>query len=92
MIEVHRYGDPMESNNPLIPQAYDVVWSVVAVAMLVLFVVALVSLVRSARALGAGPTALWAVLLVLVPLIGPVVWLTAGRTSVRTRGGGHEAR
>lgn len=65
--------------NPLLPAASDVVWSVVAVAMLVLAVVALVSIARGAKRLTAAQALGWTLLAVLVPVVGPLAWLFIGR-------------
>lgn len=69
----------METSNPLIPAAYDLVWSIVVIATLVLIVVALVSLGRTARRLSPWVTLAWAALIVVVPVLGAAAWLAAGR-------------
>lgn len=77
-----------EDANPLIPAGYDVVWSVVAAAVFVLFVAALVSLVRRGGALTAWQWIAWFLLILLVPVAGALAWLTLGRrpdTSASTR-------
>jgi hypothetical protein len=76
----------MEEHNPLIPRVYDDVWSVVAVASLVLIVIAIVSLGRKASQLSPLLALAWAALILVVPVLGPVAWLAIGRrTAPRTR-------
>ena len=65
--------------NPLLPAASDVEWSVMAVAMLVLAVVALESIARGAKRLTAAQALGWTLLAVLVPVVGPLAWLFIGR-------------
>ena len=67
-----------EAVNPLIPSGYDVVWSLIAIAALVLLIVALVSIGRS-KALSPRQSLIWVLLAILVPVIGPTAWLVAGR-------------
>lgn len=62
----------------MLPAAYDIVWSVAAVAALVLAVVALVLLVRDRRD-SALTTVVWLVAILAFPLIGPLVYLAARR-------------
>lgn len=79
----------MEDHNPLVPPLYDIVWSVVAIAALVLVVVGFVSLSRSASRLSPWLALVWAALIVVVPILGPVAWLAIGR---RTAPGAHQPR
>lgn len=69
----------LRSANPLVPAAYDIVWSTVCVVMLALLVVALVSIARSARRLSSARALLWTLLAIFVPLVGPSAWLFIGR-------------
>lgn len=71
----------LASANPLIPTGYDIVWSVVALALFALMVTALISLVRSARALTTVQSLVWTLLVLLVPLLGALAWLFVGRPS-----------
>ncbi|MEC3953704.1 PLD nuclease N-terminal domain-containing protein [Nocardia sp. CDC153] len=52
----------------------------VALAAVVLFIAALVSVVRS-RSYAAGGKAVWALLILAFPFLGPVAWFVWGRTS-----------
>ena len=67
-----------ERINPLMPAGYDIVWSVIALAALVLLVVALVSLGRD-KSLTPGQTLGWILVALLLPVVGPAAWLIAGR-------------
>lgn len=73
-----------ESVNPLLPAWYDVVWSVTAVAMFVLLVIALISLSRSAKSLSSLQALVWTFVALFVPIAGPLAWLFIGRRSVNT--------
>ncbi|QKJ19085.1 PLD nuclease N-terminal domain-containing protein [Microbacterium hominis] len=76
-----------DAANPLIPAAYDLVWSGVAVLALALAVLSLVSIARSARALTPVPALGWTLLAIFVPVAGPLAWLVIGR---RTGAGASE--
>jgi hypothetical protein len=65
--------------NPLVPSAYDVVWGAVMIVPLVLAIIALVSLARSRASLTATQTMVWVLLILLIPLLGAIAWLVAGR-------------
>ncbi|WP_413354206.1 PLDc N-terminal domain-containing protein [Microbacterium sp. 1P06AB] len=69
----------MDTVNPLLPAGYDIVWSVVALMAAVLAIVALVSLTRSARRLTSTQALLWVLVVLLVPVAGPLAWLAVGR-------------
>ncbi|MBY6061943.1 PLDc N-terminal domain-containing protein [Microbacterium esteraromaticum] len=71
----------MTSSNPLIPVGYDIVWTALAIAVVVLAVVALVSLARSAKRLSAPQALIWVLIVLLVPVLGPIAWLAVGRRS-----------
>lgn len=71
------------SLNPLVPAAYDVAWSGVALALLALLVVALVSLARSAKALTSAQALVWTLVAIFVPVLGPLAWLFIGRPAAR---------
>jgi hypothetical protein len=66
-----RKGDGM---NPLIPNVVDVLWGTTALAATV---VALISVIRTRAALGAAATWIWALAIVLVPILGAVAWLAS---------------
>ena len=67
--------------NPLIPAGYDIAWSLVTTLVIALTIAALFSLARSAKLLTTGQALLWAVVVLAVPLLGPVAWFGAGRRS-----------
>jgi hypothetical protein len=69
----------LASANPLIPAGYDIVWSVVVVALFALVVTALISLARNARSLTTAQALVWTLLVLFVPLFGALAWLFAGR-------------
>lgn len=75
-------GGVSDVQNPLIPAGYDIVWSLVAVLVIALTIAALVTIARSARRLTATQALIWTVIVLLVPLLGPVAWLTIGRRAV----------
>lgn len=52
--------------------------------LLLLMIVALVSISRSARALTPGQALGWTLLAIFVPAVGPLAWLFIGRRSTRT--------
>jgi heme/copper-type cytochrome/quinol oxidase subunit 2 len=59
--------------NPLIPTAYDVVFSSVWVAVCAYTVIAVVSALRDRRVTGIR-FLLWFLVIVLLPVIGPTAW------------------
>ncbi|MEU2203468.1 PLDc N-terminal domain-containing protein [Microbacterium oleivorans] len=65
--------------NPLLPSVYDVVWSLVAVIVVALAVVALVSLARAGRGFTSVQALAWVLVVLFVPVLGPVAWLAVGR-------------
>ncbi len=69
--------------NPLFPTGYDVVWSVIAVVVLGLSIVALVSLSRAARRLTSFQALIWVLVVLFVPVLGPLAWLAVGRRAHR---------
>jgi hypothetical protein len=78
-------GVPSDS---LLPEGYDVLWAVwilvVAIIPVVLFIAALVSILRSIRYTGGGKL-LWIVVVLLAPFLGPLGWFLAGRRAqIRT--------
>ncbi len=77
----------LETVNPLIPAAYDVVWAVVAVAIFALAVVALVSIWRSRSALTGTQALVWTLLVVLLPVFGAAAWFLAGHPRAQRSAG-----
>ncbi|PYY36451.1 PLDc N-terminal domain-containing protein [Curtobacterium sp. MCBD17_030] len=76
----------MEEHNPLIPPVYDIAWSVVAAASVVLIVITIASLGRRASQLSPLLALAWAALILTAPVLGPVAWLAIGRrTAPRTQ-------
>lgn len=69
----------MDEQNPLIPAGYDIAWSIVAVAAIVLIVVALISLARSAQRLTSLQALIWVLVVLFVPVLGSIAWMAVGR-------------
>ena len=65
--------------NPLVPSAYDWVWSVLAAAVLVVTLAAAISVARHSRVLSGMALAAWLVFTLFLPPIGGIVWFVAGR-------------
>ncbi|WP_106815823.1 PLDc N-terminal domain-containing protein [Microbacterium timonense] len=66
-------------HNPLLPTGYDVTWSMLTAVAIALTVLALILLARSARRLTPSQGLLWTLVVLLVPVLGPIAWLTIGR-------------
>ena len=65
-----------ETAEPLVPD-----WSIIAlplIAGVVLFVVALVSIARNGT-YSSGGTVVWALIVLALPVLGPVLWFVMGR-------------
>jgi uncharacterized membrane-anchored protein len=73
-----------DEHNPLIPAGYDVAWSITTVLVIALTIVALVAQARSAKRLTPWQGLLWSALIVLVPVLGPIAWLSVGRRTAAT--------
>ena len=71
-----------DSENPLVPAAYDVVWIVVAALVGALAIVAVVSIGRHAKRLTSSQALIWTVVAIFIPVVGPLAWLSIGRPSV----------
>lgn len=69
-------------NDVLAPTGYEVIATVLALAAVVAFVWALIALARSAGSLTQRELVLWLLLVLFIPLIGPVAWIA---TSVKHR-------
>ena len=70
-----------ETAEPLVPD-----WSIMApplIAGVVLFVVALVSIARN-RTYTSGGTVVWALLVLALPVLGPVLWFLMGRKAPKS--------
>lgn len=72
-----------ESANPIIPTAWEVMVIVAGAIVAALFVGALISIARSRHHTPAG-RALWLLVVVTLPALGPMLWFLMGRTSSPT--------
>lgn len=70
-----------DSTNPLIPAGYDIAWTMISVLLIVLVIVALVSIGRTASRLSASQVLIWTLVTIFVPVVGPIAWLLVGRRS-----------
>lgn len=75
-----------DENNPLVPAAYDITWSIVAALVIALTALALISLIRSGRRLSLVHATIWALLILSVPVLGPIAWLAVGRRAAVAQG------
>ena len=64
--------------NPLLPAGYDVMWTVVLLAALVLTAIALWQALRSPAHTGTQHL-LWALIILVAPLLGALAWFVLGR-------------
>ena len=61
--------------NPLLPTAYDIIWSVSVLVAVAMLAWTLVSIARSSMD---SPAKLaWVLIVLLLPIIGPICWLVA---------------
>ena len=67
--------------NPLIPVWFDLAWSGFVLCALGLLVFALVQIARSSELSSTG-RAIWVLIVLFVPIVGPVVWFSIGRRSL----------
>ena len=67
--------------NPLIPVWFDLAWSGFVLCALVLLVLALLQIARTPELSSTG-RAIWVLIVLFVPIVGPVVWLSIGRRSL----------
>lgn len=67
------------TSNPLEPAAYDVLWSLGMVAVVVLGVSAFVSISRRARQTPLPVSLAWIAGVLLIPVLGPLAWFLIGR-------------
>lgn len=70
--------------NPLLPAGYAIAWSTIAALTIGLVLVALISLARSARRLTSAQALGWTLVTLLVPVLGPIAWLSIGRRAAST--------
>jgi len=73
----------MHAADPLVPATYDLIWSGLVVVSLGLAVWAMVSLARRAGGLSVPIVLVWALVILLAPILGPIAWLAAGRRAGR---------
>lgn len=64
--------------NPLLPASYDLIWSGVVVVVLALMVTALWQALRSKAHTG-GQQLMWALVIVVAPVVGAIAWFVLGR-------------
>ncbi|WP_051223234.1 PLDc N-terminal domain-containing protein [Agrococcus lahaulensis] len=60
--------------NPLLPAGYDVIWTISLLAIATLAVVAMGQLVR-AKAVAGVEAAIWVLIILALPVVGPIAWL-----------------
>jgi hypothetical protein len=66
------------SENPLLPPEYDGIWNALVLLITFFMVLALFDVMRSPRATMLKAME-WVVLIVLVPVVGPMIWFLYGR-------------
>jgi len=71
--------------NPLIPAAYDVIWTVALILFAVLTLAALTVLAIAWRRLPLIDAIVWLVVIFALPLAGPVVWLIYAALTTRRK-------
>lgn len=76
--------------SPVVPGVYTLTWVGVLIAAAILLVAAtvvlawaLVSIARIGSVVAPALTPAWVVLIVLVPIVGPLTWLVSGRSAYR---------
>ena len=72
-----------ESVNPLIPTGWEVMVIIAGAIVAALFVGALISIARD-RNQTAASKLLWLLIVLALPVLGPIVWLLIGRTTSPT--------
>jgi hypothetical protein len=60
--------------NPLLPAGYDVAWTLMLAAIVSLAVVAVAQLTR-AKAIRGLEAAIWVLVILALPVVGPLAWL-----------------
>ena len=74
-----------DTNNPLIPPVYELLWVVGPVVALALLVIALVSISRTAHR-SLTELFVWLAIVLFVPVVGPITWLLVKRSLPKTAG------
>lgn len=72
-----------ESVNPLIPTGWEVMVIIAGAIVAALFVGALISIARDRNQTPAGKL-LWLLIVLALPVLGPIVWFLIGRTTSPT--------
>ncbi len=86
---ITQFSGPGEGDvaNPLIPAAYDLIWSlgglVIAAALMAAWALALLSIQRHSDRLPAAATAVWVGIVLLTSVRGAIAWFTIGRPQAR---------
>ena len=75
----------IQTENPLLPAGYDVVWTLVLVGLAALTVAALWQALRSKAHTG-GQQLLWALVIVVAPVLGSLAWFVLRRPRRSTTG------
>jgi len=65
------------------PPLYDLVWSVTAILLIALVVIALISIARHAAQMSSTATVVWIAVAVFVAVLGPLAWFVVGRPAAR---------
>lgn len=69
----------MDEHNPTLPLAYDITWTVIAVAWLALVITTTVSVLRAGHTSGAAKIA-WILIVLALPVLGSLAWFALGST------------
>ncbi len=72
-----------ENANPIIPPAWEAATPLVGLVIAILFIAALISIMRNKQQTPVG-TVLWILVVFAVPVLGPLVWFLTGSRSTRT--------
>jgi DMSO reductase anchor subunit len=65
------------------PSSGLLIWTILCILSLVLFIVALISLLRNEQ-MHRTTKLMWAIIIIFVPLIGSILFFTIGRSEKRT--------
>ena len=69
--------------NPLLPASYDIIWSIVVVAVLALMLTALWQILR-AKSLTGVDAIVWVLVVLAMPVLGAILWFAFGRAKHAT--------
>ena len=75
----------LDSQNPLIPAAYDNMWFALSLLIVAFVIAALVSIARTAKRLTSMQALVWTLIVLLVPVVGCAAWFAIGRSAVAGR-------